>query len=214
MNRPPELSPATHNEARMKQLDASMEHDELTILQTNRHEVSEFLRLGRKWGFFALAPKTSESAGREVLMNNFMPESNLAALIGGRDQMSLASIEGTIDVGLAEDPKYAASFFISRINGLQNRESEQYGTVALDAGDALKMLVKEADPTQFLRWVNVPAPEHAVPDWFHVIEKYGMGPEDLDMIFAWLDSKSSKDSLQRIEGIRKGMAFPTNGSVA
>ena len=182
MNEAHNSAPVRINEARLKQLSNSMQTDEWEILRDNRDEISEFLRLGRKWGFFALAPKTSEKAGREVLMFAHMPESNLAALIGGGDAESLAALERTIDEGLAEDPKYVAALLISRINPLYERESAEHGTVALTVGDSLEMLQREMESARFLRWVNVPAPVHAVPKWFHVVERYGMGPADLETI--------------------------------
>ncbi|MDA0376268.1 MAG: hypothetical protein O3A80_03090 [bacterium] len=176
----------------MKQLDASMQPNELDILRDSRQEVAEFLRLGRKWGFFTLAEKTSEKAGREILSNAYMPESNLATLIKGRDPSSLAAIEKMVDEGLKENQKYLAHLLILRIEDMYKKESKDHGTVALNAGDAEKMLENEQDPANYLRWVNVPAPTHAVPDWFQVIEKNGMGPADLDMIYARMDEENVK----------------------
>jgi hypothetical protein len=174
----------------MKQLDASMQPNELDILRDSRQEVSEFLRLGRKWGFFELAEKTSAKAGREVLANAHMPESNLAALIGGRNAMSIAAIEKMVDEGLGRDPKYVASLLISRINDLYRHESAEHGTVALTSGSAAEKLTREQDPGNYLRWVNTPAPVHAVPAWFHIIDKYCMGPADLEMIYTLMDEGS------------------------
>ena len=199
MTHNPELAPAPRNEARLRQLDASMQPAELEMLRTSRQEVSEFLRLGRKWGFFALAPKTSEKAGREVLANAHMPESNLAALIGGRDPTSLAAIEKMADEGLAKDPKYVASLLISRIKDLYRKESAEHGTVALDGGDAAEMLAKEQDPSLYLRWVHTPAPIHAVPAWFQVMKKYGMGPADLEMLYARMNAQNDEVHAKNVD---------------
>ncbi len=199
MTHSPELTPAPRNEARLRQLDASMQRDELDLLRTSRQEVSDYLRLGRKWGFFALAPKTSERAGREVLANAHMPESNLAALIGDRNPASLAAIEKMADEGLAKDPKFVAGLLISRIKDLYRKESALHGTVALDGGDAAEMLAKEQDPANYLRWVHTPAPVHAVPAWFQVVKKYGMGPEDLNMIYERMNVQSERSHASDVD---------------
>ncbi len=197
-----EFSLASSNGARLRQLNSSMQQDDVDILRTSRNEVSEFLRLGRKWGFFRLSEEDSKSSGREVLMNAHMPESNLAVLIGGRDPSSLAALEKTIDDGLAEDPKYLARFLISRIDGLYAKEVKEHGGTALNAGNAASRLASEEKPEMYLRWVNVPAPENSVPTWFHVIERYNMGPADLDMIYAEIDRRSAEVTGATVEGVR------------
>ena len=196
-----ELPPAAQNEARLAQLRKTLQPQILELLQSSRQDVSEFLRLGRKWGFFALDQQTSGEAGREVLMNAHMPESNLAALIGGRDPQSLSVLESTIDEGLVQDPKYLAKLLISRIDGLYQKEARDHGTVALTAGDAAKILEGETQAEKFLGCVDTPAPIHAVPEWFAVMKNLRLGPQDLEMIYEIIDQQNSDSSEARVEQV-------------
>lgn len=184
-------APASPNNARLQQLESTMQRADWETLRDHRDEVMEFVRLGRKWGFFSIAEQTSAKAGRDVLANAYMPESNLAALMADRNPASMEVLERTIDDGLANDPKYLARFLVSRIDALYAKESKEHGTVALTAGDAPTMLEQESQPEQFLRWVNRPAPVHAVSDWFTVIKKNGLSPADVDAVYAYLDAQSA-----------------------
>lgn len=194
MTRPLETEPALRNSERLVQLGEQLNPGELDTLQKHQREVSDFIRLGRKWGFFAVTKEESEKAGREILTFAHMPESNLAVLIGQRDPESLAVLEKMIDEGLADDPKYLARLLISRIDGLYQKESEEHGTVALTAGDSAEQLDQEQDALKFLRWVNTPAPMHATPEWFRVMKSHRMGPKDLEMLLAGTVDRAANDT--------------------
>ena len=116
--------------------------------------------------------------------------------------------------GLSHDPKYVAGLLISRIKDLYKKESAEHGTVALDGGDAAAMLAKEQNPAQYLRWVHTPAPIHAVPAWFQVVKKYGMGPVDLDMIYGRMNEQNDVAHAKGVDAITAAERAKLNGSAA
>jgi hypothetical protein len=198
-----QITAQENNAGRLQQLEQQLQADDVRILLDARNKVEEYLRLGRKWQFFALHEQASDEACREVMRNVFMPESGLAVMIASNN----SALEGRVDVALKNNPKMLAIMLLDQVDALTaDRDPEHWGTKF-----AREQLDTNFDDTDPFDCVNVKPPITSWPSWFAVIRQHELSPADIESIYTAIDGGHWSGQQPNIQILQSGTQSEISG---
>lgn len=170
--------------SRLDQLEHRLTANDVRVLIEGKARIQEFIRLGRKWKFFAIDADTSKKAGRDVMRNLFMPESGMAVML----EKEHPGFENRIDMALRNDPQMLATMLLDQVDTLQAGSKTSHVDTRFSR-EQLQSRFSEEDP---VACVNVKPPIETWPEWFALIKRYELSPNDLEAIYRALDARTWK----------------------
>jgi|TARA_Y100000310_G_scaffold332539_1_gene408327 hypothetical protein len=197
------MSAKENQTGRLQQLEQKLQADDVRILLDKRDRIAEYLRLGRKWQFFALDKKASDEAGREIMRNVFMPESGLAVMIESNN----GALENRVDLALKNDPKMLTRMLLDQVDTLNTDRETAYVDTRFSR-DQLDTNFDENDP---VGCVNVKPPTASWPSWFAVIRQHEISPADIEAIYAAIDGGRWSGQQPNIQILQSGTQSEING---
>ncbi len=178
-------APASNSpSSRLDQLEHRLNANDVHVLIEGKTRVQEFIRLGRKWKFFAVDADTSKKAGRDVMRNLFMPESGLAVMLEKEEP----GFENRMDMALRNDTQTLATMLLDQVDTLQEGSKTSHVDTRFSR-EQLQSRFSEEDP---VACVNVKPPIETWPEWFALIKRYELSPHDLEAIYCAVDARTWK----------------------